>query len=105
MAWSTSEMGQSAARLLVAMVEGKTRPREQHIIVEPELVKYGAYGTRLLTVKPGLGGLWQVSGRSDTTYPERVAMDMSYIETRSLFLDLRLIIRTALVVIRGRGAY
>ncbi len=74
-------------------------------IVEPELAKYGAYGSRLLLVKPGLGGLWQVSGRSDTTYPERVAMDMSYIDSRSLSFDLCLIARTALVVIRGRGAY
>ncbi len=74
-------------------------------IVEPELAKYGAYGSRLLLVKPGLGGLWQVSGRSDTTYPERVAMDMSYIDSRSLGFDLRLIARTAFVVIRGRGAY
>ncbi len=74
-------------------------------IVEPELAKYGAYGAKLLTVKPGLGGLWQVSGRSDTTYPERVAMDMSYVDSRSLILDLRLLFRTALVVFRGRGAY
>lgn len=74
-------------------------------IIEPELKKYGAYGPRLLTVKPGLGGLWQVSGRSDTTYAERVAMDMAYIESRSTAVDLRLLLRTALVVIRGRGAY
>ena len=74
-------------------------------IVEPELEKYGAYGSRLLLVKPGLGGLWQVSGRSDTTYSERVAMDMNYIDSRSLSFDLQLIARTALVVIRGRGAY
>ena len=74
-------------------------------IVEPELGKYGAHASRLLTVKPGLGGVWQVSGRSDTSYPERVAMDLHYIDSRSLWLDLSLLVRTALVVIKGRGAY
>jgi undecaprenyl-phosphate galactose phosphotransferase len=74
-------------------------------IVEPELQKYGVHASRLLTVKPGLGGIWQVSGRSDTTYADRVAMDMRYVESRSLGLDLRLLIRTALVVIQRKGAY
>ncbi|MGE3820174.1 MAG: sugar transferase [Isosphaeraceae bacterium] len=74
-------------------------------IVERELSKYGSHGEKLLTVKPGLGGLWQVSGRSDTTYHERIAMDMTYIESRSLAMDLRLIVQTAMVVILGRGAY
>jgi lipopolysaccharide/colanic/teichoic acid biosynthesis glycosyltransferase len=74
-------------------------------IVEPELDKYGVHADRLLTVKPGLGGIWQVSGRSTTSYADRVAMDMRYIEIRSLALDLKLMILTALVVIRGRGAY
>jgi lipopolysaccharide/colanic/teichoic acid biosynthesis glycosyltransferase len=74
-------------------------------IVEPELHKYGVHAGRLLTVKPGLGGIWQVSGRSTTSYADRVAMDMRYIEIRSLALDLKLMILTALVVIRGRGAY
>ncbi len=74
-------------------------------IVEPELAKYGRHAGLLLTVKPGLGGVWQVSGRSDTSYPERVAMDMSYVDSRSLGFDLWLVFRTAVVVIRGRGAY
>lgn len=74
-------------------------------IVEREVSKYGASAVRLLTVKPGLGGIWQVSGRSETTYAERVAMDMRYIESRSLALDLKLLVLTALTVIKGRGAY
>jgi lipopolysaccharide/colanic/teichoic acid biosynthesis glycosyltransferase len=74
-------------------------------IVEPELGRYGVHASRLLTVKPGLGGIWQVSGRSDTSYAARVAMDVRYIESRSLGLDLKLLIQTALVVIRGKGAY
>ena len=74
-------------------------------IVEPERSKYGVHADRLLTVKPGLGGLWQVNGRSDTTYAQRVAMDMNYIDSRSFRLDVLLLVRTALVVLRGRGAY
>jgi lipopolysaccharide/colanic/teichoic acid biosynthesis glycosyltransferase len=74
-------------------------------IVAPEVSKYGAQAQRLLSVKPGLGGVWQVNGRSDTTYDERVAMDLEYVETRSLRLDLILLVKTALVVVKGRGAY
>ncbi len=74
-------------------------------IVETEIDKYGVHAGRLLTVKPGLGGIWQVNGRSNTSYADRVAMDMRYIEIRSLALDLKLMILTAMVVIRGKGAY
>jgi lipopolysaccharide/colanic/teichoic acid biosynthesis glycosyltransferase len=74
-------------------------------IVEAELIKYGRRAVRLLTVKPGLGGLWQVSGRSETTYNDRVALDMRYIDSRSLGLDLKLLLLTALTVLKGRGAY
>ncbi len=69
------------------------------------MAKYGEHAGRLLSVKPGLGGLWQVYGRSDTTYAQRVAMDMAYVERRSLRLDLKLLALTAAVVLRGRGAY
>jgi len=74
-------------------------------IVEPEASKYGPHAGRLLQVKPGLGGIWQVSGRSDTTYAERVEMDLRYVADRSLALDLKLLMLTAWVVIQGRGAY
>jgi len=74
-------------------------------IVESELGKYGVHASRLLMVKPGLGGIWQVSGRSNTSYSDRVAMDLLYVETRSLGLDLKLVMLTALVVLRCDGAY
>ena len=73
-------------------------------IVPPELEKYGIFGRRLLRVRPGLSGVWQTCGRSDTTYPERVLMDMLYIEHRCLALDVRLLWRTAGAVIRKQGA-
>jgi exopolysaccharide production protein ExoY len=74
-------------------------------IVASEVSKYGEHAGRLLSVKPGLGGVWQVYGRSDTTYDQRVAMDMAYVERRSTWLDLRLLALTAAAVLRGRGAY
>jgi lipopolysaccharide/colanic/teichoic acid biosynthesis glycosyltransferase len=73
-------------------------------VVRPELEKYSIYGDKLLTVKPGLSGLWQVCGRSDTTYPQRVLMDMDYIDHRSLSLDLRLLLHTVGAVVRKSGA-
>lgn len=73
-------------------------------IVEREIKKYGIYGKKLLVAKPGLTGLWQASGRSDTTYAERVAMDMDYIDTRSFLGDLKIIFKTVWVVIKKEGA-
>jgi lipopolysaccharide/colanic/teichoic acid biosynthesis glycosyltransferase len=74
-------------------------------IVEDELGKYSIYANKLLSVKPGLSGLWQVCGRSDTTYPQRVMMDMHYIDHRSLSLDVQLLLLTASAVIRKSGAW
>lgn len=73
-------------------------------IVPAELQKYGSSGEKLLTVKPGLGGLWQVSGRSGTTYDERVLLDMEYIDRSSFALDLSLLVRTAFSVLTCRGS-
>jgi lipopolysaccharide/colanic/teichoic acid biosynthesis glycosyltransferase len=73
-------------------------------IVQNELSKYSIYANKLLSVKPGLSGLWQVCGRSDTTYPQRVMMDMHYIDHRSFTLDLQLLLLTATAVIRKTGA-
>lgn len=74
-------------------------------IVSSELSKYSIYAKKLLTVKPGLSGLWQVCGRSHTTYPQRVMMDMHYIDHRSFKLDARLLLLTASAVIRKSGAW
>jgi len=71
-------------------------------IVPPELCRYGPQSEKLLTVVPGLSGLWQACGRSETTYEERVDMDMAYIDHRSLALDGKLLLLTALSVFTGR---
>lgn len=75
------------------------------MITPEEITKYGEHGDDLLTVMPGLSGLWQVSGRSDTTYDERVTLDMEYITNWSVWMDLKILFKTPLVVLRGDGAY
>ena len=59
---------------------------------------------RRFSVKPGLTCIWQVSGRSNVTFDQRIQMDMKYIDNWSLFLDIRLILKTVPVVITGHGA-
>ncbi len=70
-----------------------------------EVATYTATQARRLTVIPGLTGLWQVSGRSECTFDELIALDLHYIDHWTFWLDLVLIARTFLVVITGRGAY
>ena len=70
-----------------------------------EVDQFTAYQRRRLEVKPGLTCLWQVSGRSDLGFDEWVALDIDYIERRSVGLDLRILVRTVPAVLSGRGAY
>ncbi len=75
-------------------------------IVEKEVEKYWPFEDRLFSVRPGVTGLWQVSGRNDTTYEERVRLDMRYIAERSLWMDARILIGTVPALLgRGTGAY
>jgi lipopolysaccharide/colanic/teichoic acid biosynthesis glycosyltransferase len=60
---------------------------------------------RIIEVKPGITGLWQVHGRSRTTFDEMVRLDLQYISTQSLWLDIKLILQTPLAVLIGSGAY
>jgi lipopolysaccharide/colanic/teichoic acid biosynthesis glycosyltransferase len=57
-----------------------------------------------LSVRPGITGLWQVSGRNNTTYAERVAFDKRYVEKRSAWLDVRILFKTVQVVLARDGA-
>jgi exopolysaccharide biosynthesis polyprenyl glycosylphosphotransferase len=75
------------------------------MIAPPEMEMYAQFGMNLLTVKPGITGLWQVSGRSDVSYAERVRLDMYYIRNWSIWLDLQLLFQTIPAVIQRRGAY
>jgi lipopolysaccharide/colanic/teichoic acid biosynthesis glycosyltransferase len=76
------------------------------MITPQEAEKYGRHKLNLLSVKPGITGLWQVNGRSDVSYDERVKLDMYYIRNYSIWLDVQiLLVQTLPAVIRGRGAY
>jgi len=69
-----------------------------------ELTRYGKVRWHYLSVRPGITGLWQVSGRNNTTYEERVDLDQRYVEHRSLRMDLSILMRTCVVVVTRHGA-
>lgn len=73
-------------------------------IVENEIAKYGEFYRDYCAVRPGLTGLWQVEGRSDTTYEERVKLDVKYARTSSVMGDILIMLRTVPAVILSRGA-
>jgi exopolysaccharide biosynthesis polyprenyl glycosylphosphotransferase len=70
-----------------------------------EVEQYPEDMRRRLVVKPGMTGLWQVSGRSDLSWEDSIRLDLRYVENWSLTVDLVILMRTALVVMRGQGAY
>ncbi len=74
-------------------------------IVREEMLRYGRYLPTYLAAKPGVTGLWQVTGRNDTDYRRRVAMDTYYVKKQGLLMDLRILLKTVRVVIWGHGAY
>jgi len=73
-------------------------------IVPDEVAEYGSYARMLLRIRPGLTGLWQVSGRSRIGYPERARLDLRYVGERSFRKDLQILLRTLPAVLRQRGA-
>ena len=75
------------------------------MITFPEMEMYEKWGTNLLTVNPGLTGLWQVSGRSNTSYGERVRLDMEYIRTWTIWSDIYILWLTIPAVLKKEGAY
>jgi Undecaprenyl-phosphate galactose phosphotransferase WbaP len=74
-------------------------------IVHEEIEKYGPIFEEYLRVRPGLTGLWQVSGRNNLTYEERVRLDHYYVSNWSVWFDIWILARTVPIVLCGRGAY
>jgi len=74
-------------------------------IVDEEIEKYGKCFELYKQARPGLTGLWQVSGRSDTSYKRRVELDEYYLLNRSIKLDIRILLKTVQVVLGRKGAY
>jgi lipopolysaccharide/colanic/teichoic acid biosynthesis glycosyltransferase len=70
-----------------------------------EVVRYDEDPRRRLAVKPGLTGLWQVSGRSDLSWPDSVRLDLLYVDNWSFSLDFLILCRTVKAVLSHRGAY
>ena len=66
---------------------------------------YGASAAHYMAVRPGITGLWQVSGRSETSYESRVALDVSYVSRPSLLADISILLRTPVAVLSRRGAH
>lgn len=70
-----------------------------------EVGQYNQIQRQRLCIKPGITGLWQVSGRSDLTFEQSIKLDIEYINQQSLWLDFTILLRTVGAVVKGRGAY
>lgn len=74
-------------------------------VVAGEMVKYGRAAKYYLALTPGLTGLWQVTGRNHTSYARRVALDRKYAQTASLYVDIKILLKTVYVVLFRHGAF
>lgn len=90
---------------LLNVLKGEMSLVGPRMITLPELRHFGRWQHNLLTVKPGLTGLWQTNGRSDVSYDERVRLDMYYIRNHNVWLDLKVLVNTVSAVLKGKGAY
>jgi exopolysaccharide production protein ExoY len=90
---------------LINVLKGEMSLVGPRPVVEEELEEYGEKVSEFLSVKPGITGYWQVSGRSDVGYPERVGIELYYVYNQNLFLDIKILLKTVITVLMRRGAY
>jgi lipopolysaccharide/colanic/teichoic acid biosynthesis glycosyltransferase len=90
---------------LLNVLRGEMSLIGPRMISPPELSRYAGLSTKLLSVRPGLTGLWQVSGRQRVSYARRIELDMTYVDRCSLSMDLSILLRTIPVVLRADGAF
>ncbi|WP_051906708.1 MULTISPECIES: sugar transferase [unclassified Sulfurospirillum] len=90
---------------LINVLKGEMSLVGPRPITEAEIQKYGEYFEYFTAVKPGITGLWQVSGRNDIDYDERVQLDVWYVRNWSIELDIQILIKTVLVVLGRKGSY
>ncbi|MFZ5754251.1 MAG: exopolysaccharide biosynthesis polyprenyl glycosylphosphotransferase [Bacillota bacterium] len=90
---------------LVNVMKGEMSLVGPRPIIQDEIEKYGNYYEDYRSVLPGITGLWQVSGRNDIDYTERVKLDVKYVRHWSLWLDIKILIRTIGVVLARKGSY
>ena len=74
-------------------------------IIDAEYERYGIYAAAYAAARPGLTGLWQVSGRNETDFDTRITLDTSYVRDWTLWRDIMILLKTPYTVISGRGAY
>ncbi len=90
---------------LINVLKGEMSLIGPRMIAPDELPRYGEWGEERLTVKPGLTGLWQVSGRQETKYEDRIKFDIYYVRNLSFGIDLKILLKTIPVVIGMKGAH
>jgi exopolysaccharide biosynthesis polyprenyl glycosylphosphotransferase len=90
---------------LLNVLRGEMSLVGPRMISPDEAARYGKWQLNLLTVKPGITGPWQVRGRGDIPYDERIRLSMHYIRNYSIWLDLEILLRTVPAVVHGTGAY
>lgn len=90
---------------LVNVLRGEMSLVGPRPVVREELLRYGKNVGTYLAARPGITGLWQVTGRNDTDYRRRVVLDTYYVRNQNLFLDLYILAKTTGVVLGGNGAY
>jgi lipopolysaccharide/colanic/teichoic acid biosynthesis glycosyltransferase len=90
---------------LLNVLRGEMSLVGPRMISPGEVARYGKWQLNLLTVKPGITGPWQVQGRSDIPYEDRVRLSMRYIRNYNLWLDLEILLLTIPAVMQARGAY
>lgn len=90
---------------LINVLKGEMSLVGPRPIVEDELKEYKNKKNIFLSVKPGMTGYWQICGRSDIGYPERVDIELYYIYNQSIKFDIQILIKTFLIVLQKKGAY
>ncbi|NWQ39504.1 sugar transferase [Bacillus sp. EB106-08-02-XG196] len=90
---------------LINVLKGEMSLVGPRPVVREELKEYSSKLEDFLSVKPGVTGYWQVSGRSNVVYPERVDVELFYVYNASLLLDIKILLKTVLIVITKKGAY
>lgn len=89
---------------LVNVLKGELSLVGPRPVVEDELAKYGENADKFLSVTPGVTGYWQANGRSDTTYEQRMEMELYYVDHASAGLDLKILWDTVWAVLKRKGA-
>lgn len=90
---------------LINVLKGQMSLVGPRMISFPEIEKFGIHQNKILSVKPGITGLWQTSGRSKLSYDDRVRLNVYYVDHQSIWLDLWILLKTIPAVLTGDGAY